>query len=224
MVHEDLSHEVGAEPAASGPTAEGVRKPVKKKESWLEVVKTIVYALLIAGVIRSFLFSAVQYSLRFDGGYASHRRLSVRVEIGVRIQPLLLPLRLDSVQWPLLRVFANRGDIVVFKFPQDNSTDYIKRLIGLPGDRVQMKDGVLYINDKVVPKVKVDDYIEDNLGGQPHHVRPAIARPCPMGSATTCSTAIPKASRQHPGLHRPRRPLFHDGGQPRQFRPTAGST
>src|SRR6266852_2034390 len=57
MVHEDVSHDVGAEPAAPGTAAEGdAKRPAKKKESWFEVVKTIVYALLIAGVIRSFLF------------------------------------------------------------------------------------------------------------------------------------------------------------------------
>jgi signal peptidase I len=70
------------------------------------------------------------------------------------------------------RLFASspkRGDMLVFKFPGDNTTDYVKRLIGLPGDRIQMKDGVLYINDKAVPKVRVADYVED-LGGMPHHV------------------------------------------------------
>ncbi len=70
------------------------------------------------------------------------------------------------------RFFASppkRGDMLVFKFPGDNTTDYVKRLVGLPGDRIQMKDGTLFINDKPVPKVRVADYVED-FGGAPHHV------------------------------------------------------
>jgi signal peptidase I len=53
------------------------------------------------------------------------------------------------------RIFAGqpkRGDVVVFKWPKDNSTDYIKRLVGLPGDEIQMLKGVLYINGKAIPK------------------------------------------------------------------------
>ena len=43
-----------------------------------------------------------------------------------------------------------RGDIIVFKLPRDGKTDYIKRLMGLPGDRIQVRAGVVYINDRAV--------------------------------------------------------------------------
>jgi signal peptidase I len=48
-----------------------------------------------------------------------------------------------------------RGQIVVFKYPQDRKTDYIKRVVGLPGERIQLRDGRLYINDQIVPREPV---------------------------------------------------------------------
>jgi len=51
-----------------------------------------------------------------------------------------------------------RGDVVIFKLPADNRTDYIKRVIGLPGDRVQMKEGRVILNGSPLPQTRTDDY------------------------------------------------------------------
>ena len=66
------------------------------------------------------------------------------------------------------RIWADqpqRGDVVVFKFPQDNKTDFIKRIIGLPGDKIKMQDGILYINGKPVERQQIEDFvIRDKFG------------------------------------------------------------
>jgi len=98
-----------------------------------------------------------------------------------------------STVWGLLpipgRLFdkePQRGDVVVFKLPRDNSTDYIKRVVGLPGDTVQMRHGLLYINGVAVELRKLDkplaekyltpapdstDYLETFPNGNQHVIR-----------------------------------------------------
>jgi signal peptidase I len=66
------------------------------------------------------------------------------------------------------RVFSaepERGDVVVFRLPKDGTTDYIKRVVGLPGDRIQMKEGLLYINGTPVVRERLEDFVgEDPCG------------------------------------------------------------
>jgi signal peptidase I len=66
------------------------------------------------------------------------------------------------------RVFGKapeRGDVIVFRLPRDPSTTYVKRLVGLPGDRIQMREGRLYINGVIVPRRAVGGYVDD-VGGR----------------------------------------------------------
>jgi signal peptidase I len=65
------------------------------------------------------------------------------------------------------RIFGSalkRGDVVVFRLPRDDSVDYIKRVVGLPGDKIQMIDGVLNINGTPVKRERVEDYVSDEDG------------------------------------------------------------
>ena len=131
-------------------------KPVKTKKpqnETVEIIKTIVYALAIALVLRVLLFqpftipSASMEPNLYEGDY-------------IVVSKWNYGYSRHSMPWspPLFegRIFGSqpdRGDVVVFKLPSDNRTDYIKRVIGLPGDRIQMIGGQLHINGQAVEDV-----------------------------------------------------------------------
>ena len=157
------SQQPAAAPAAKKPKA-------KTEDGWGETIKTVVYALLIALVIRTFLFqpfnipSGSMENTLLVGDYLFVEKYAYGYS--------RFSIPFGDVFPSIGRIFGSepaRGDVIVFKFPPDESTDYIKRLIGLPGDRIQMLNGQLYINDKAVPKVRVADYMEpDGFGGVNH--------------------------------------------------------
>ena len=118
---------------------------------WRETVKTIVYALAIALVIRTFLYQPFNipsgsmkptllvgdylFASKFAYGYSRYS----------------LPFGLVPFQGRLFGAPPKRGDVVIFKLPRDNATDYVKRVIGLPGDTVVVRDALVYINGEVLP-------------------------------------------------------------------------
>jgi signal peptidase I len=165
-----------ADPAVSQsvPPEKPAAAPPKAEESWIETVKTIVYALLIALVIRTFLFqpfnipSSSMENTLLVGDYLFVSKFAY----GYSRFSLPFGHIFPSVG-RIVGSAPKRGDVVVFKMPNKESSDYlddfIKRVIGLPGDRIQMIGGQLYINGKAVPKVRAADYVE-RIDGMTYHV------------------------------------------------------
>ena len=132
-------------------------KADKKDGGVREMIVVIIQALLIAVIFRTFLcqpFNIPSGSMmpslligdyvfvsKFSYGYSNYS----------------IPFAPDLFEGRILEDKPERGDIAVFRVPSDGDKDYIKRVIGLPGDKIQMKDAVLYINDKAVPKEFLDD-------------------------------------------------------------------
>src|SRR5881398_3020176 len=116
-----------------------------KSGSLLENVKTIVYAGLIAVGIRTIAFepfnipSGSMIPTLLVGDYLFVSKYSYGYS------RYSMPFGPNLFQGRIFGRLPERGDVVVFKFPKDNTTDYIKRIIGLPGDRIQVREGQLYI-------------------------------------------------------------------------------
>jgi signal peptidase I len=127
-----------------------------------ETVKVVLQALAIALIVRTVLFQPFNipsaslvptllvgdylFVSKYTYGYSKHS----------------IPFSPDIFSGRIFGAQPKRGDIVVFKLPRDGSTDYIKRLIGLPGDKIQMIDGRLYINGKQAPREEITPYVGPN--------------------------------------------------------------
>ena len=132
-------------------------KSQKKSGGLGETVSVIVQALILALVIRTFLFQPFSipsgsmrptllegdylFVTKWAYGYSKHS----------------LPLSPDLFSGRIFASQPERGDVAVFKFPPNPSLDYIKRVIGLPGDTVQMREGQLFINGEAVPRERVGE-------------------------------------------------------------------
>ena len=121
----------------------------------IDNVKTIFYALIIALIIRSLLIQPF---------YIPSSSMEPTLLIGDRIFVTKYSYGYSNHSFPfsppifksrLLNQKPTRGDLVVFKTPADNRTDYIKRLIGLPGDTIQFINGKIFINQKPIKRNEI---------------------------------------------------------------------
>jgi len=133
---------------------------------WLDSLKTIFYAVLIAVVVRTFAYEPFNipsgsmmptllvgdylFVSKFSYGYSRYS----------------LPLSIPILPERIMFSEPKRGDVVVFKLPSDNKTDYIKRIVGLPGDKIQVIKGILNINGKPVKRKRINEFVDDQVNGR----------------------------------------------------------
>jgi signal peptidase I len=135
-----------------------------------DTIRVVIHALILALLVRIFLFqpfnipSGSMIPTLLVGDYLFVSKYSYGYS------RYSFPFGPDLFSGRVWATEPNRGDVVVFKLPRDNETDYIKRVIGLPGDEIQMIHGVLHINGEAVKKERVDDFVVRDPAGRERHM------------------------------------------------------
>ena len=176
-------------------------KQKKSGGGFLETVKTIVYALLIAGIFRTLFFQPFWIpsgsmkdtlligdflfvnKMTYGYSYASCPSLYLPA-VGIDIDASDICGFLDGDNTRLFGSTPERGDVVVFRHPV-SGRDFIKRVIGLPGERIQVKNGVLHINDEPVEVQQDGTFVEVAEAQGPQQLRPRCGNG-PVGDGGRC--------------------------------------
>ncbi|MDB5361741.1 MAG: lepB [Rhodospirillales bacterium] len=151
----------------------------KSGESLFEIIRTIVTVGLAVLVLRTFAFepfnipSGSMIPTLLIGDYVFVSKYSYG------FSRYSFPLFHPPFSGRILGRLPARGDVAVFKLPRDPSVDYIKRIIGLPGDKIQMVDGVLNVNGKPVELKRAEDFFDDEY--QHNVVTPQFTETLPEG-------------------------------------------
>ena len=142
-----------------------------KKNKFFSNIKSIIIAIFIALLIRSFIFEPFNipsgsmkpnllvgdfiFVSKYSYGFSKHS----------------LPFSIPLIPTKILSNTPERGDVVVFKTPENNRTDYIKRVIGLPGDKIEIKKGIIFINGSEILRKKLNDFIDTDNNTSNKRVR-----------------------------------------------------
>ena len=142
-----------------------------KKNSFFGNFKSILIAIFIALLIRSFVFEPFNipsgsmkpnllvgdfiFVSKYSYGFSKHS----------------LPFSIPLIPGKIFSKVPERGDVVVFKTPENNRTDYIKRVIGLPGDKIEIKNGIIFINGSEILRKKLNDFIDTDYKTSNKRVR-----------------------------------------------------
>ncbi|MEG9862028.1 MAG: signal peptidase I [Parvularculales bacterium] len=138
----------------------------KSQSGFRSTISTILYAVLVALVVRIFLYqpfnipssSMVPNLLVGDYLFVS--------KFAYGYSRFSFPLSIPFFEGRIFPGELKRGDIVVFRLPSNNRLDYIKRVVGLPGDKIQVMQGVVYIDGGEVLRVPVENYYVRSRDGR----------------------------------------------------------
>jgi signal peptidase I len=126
---------------------------------WRETVKIVVHALILAIIVRIFFYqpfnipSGSMMQTLLVGDYLFVSKLSYGYS------RYSFPFGIIPFSGRIFGAQPKRGDVVVFKLPRDTDKDYIKRILGLPGDEIYVRNGIVYINGTAVPRERAGDYV-----------------------------------------------------------------
>ena len=136
------------------------------KDKIIDNIKTIIFALIIALIIRTFLFQPFYIpSASMEPNLLIGDRLFV-TKYSYGYSKHSFPFSIPLIKEKIFKSIPKRGDVIVFKTPYDNRTDYIKRLIGLPGDKIQIINGDLFINNAQIIKTKIKKNFKISCGDE----------------------------------------------------------
>jgi signal peptidase I len=176
-------------PENAGDTENPISKGLKSINNLVGGIWTLIYAALIAVSIRTFAYEPFNipsgsmlptlligdylFVSKFSYGYSRYS----------------IPLGLPLFEGRIMSTPLHRGDVAVFKKPGEEDIDYIKRIVGVPGDRIQMIDGVFHLNGSPVARKRVEDFA--HVDRQGNHVRtPQYRETLPDGTTYMTLDAV----------------------------------
>lgn len=136
-----------------------------KENSTFEMIRSLIIAIILAFTFRSFLFepfyipSGSMKSTLLVGDYV----FVAKYPYGY--SRYSFPFGFDLFDGRKFETKPERGDVVVFKLPSNPDINYIKRLVGLPGDTIQVKEGILYINGTALPRKRIKNFLDSDAKG-----------------------------------------------------------
>lgn len=178
--------------------AEAQRK--HKRGGWWDTIKTIIYAVVVALIVRTFAYepfnipSGSMIPTLLEGDYLFVSKFSYGYS------RYSFPFGFPPFDGRIFGDAPERGDVAVFRLPSDDTTDYIKRIIGLPGDRIQVIGGVLYLNGEEVPRRRIEDYVEIDYFGRERRI-PQYVETLPNGRSYRLLDRDPSGALDNTGVY-----------------------